>query len=97
MPLFRRLSGGTERPTPWHGVSAGFAHRKKPGLREYLRVRLTQRADGTLRAERCGGDGSAMLASLAASDGLVLLTEDQTGIREGDLLPYAPFAELESA
>jgi molybdopterin molybdotransferase len=97
LPLLRHLSGRTAPPVPWHSVRAGFAHRKKTGLREYLRVRLRHQNDGTLRAERCGSDGSAMLASLAASDGLVMLAEDCREICEGDLVRFARFQALEWA
>jgi molybdopterin molybdotransferase len=97
LPLLHHLSGRAAPPAPWHGVRAGFAYAKKMGLREYLRVRLRQQEDGTLRAERCGSDGSAMLASLAAGDGLVMLAEDCREICEGDLVPFATFQALELA
>ena len=97
LPLLRHLSGNTVPSTPWHSVRAGFSHRKKMGLREYVRVRLRHREDGTLQAERCGNDGSAMLASLAAGDGLVMLAEDLRDIREGDPVPFASFQSLELA
>jgi molybdopterin molybdotransferase len=96
LPLLRRLSAAAAPPIPWHQVAVGFDHRKRPELREYLRVRLCRGNDGNLRAERCGGDGSAMLASLAAGDGLLMLAEDETRIRQGDLLPFATFQALET-
>jgi molybdopterin molybdotransferase len=97
LPLLRRLSAAAAPPALWHPVAASFNHRKRPGLREYLRVRLSRGNDGSLRAGRCGGDGSAMLTSLAAGDGLLLLAEDETHICEGDLLPFASFQTLETA
>lgn len=97
LPLLRRLSGRLAAPMRWQTVRAGFRHSKKSGFREYLRVRLTGQDDGTLCAERCSGDGSAMLASLAAADGLVTLAEDDCDIREGDMVSFASFEALESA
>jgi molybdopterin molybdotransferase len=97
LPLLRRLSGRVAPPMPWHDVAAGFYYRKKPGLREYLRVRLVRGSDSALCAERCDGDGSAMLVSLAGSDGLVVLDESRIDTREGDPLPFASFHALESA
>jgi molybdopterin molybdotransferase len=97
LPLLRRLSGRNAPLPPWRNVRAGFQHSKKPGLREYLRVRLLCQDDGFPRAERCGGEGSAMLASLAAGDGLVMLAEDDREICECDLVSFASFHDLESA
>lgn len=96
LPLLRRRAGSGMPPALWQRVRAGFDHRKKPGLREYLRVRLVPGSDGIPGAERCRNEGSAMLASLAAADGLVVLGEADTEIREGDLLPFATFAALEA-
>ncbi len=96
LPLLRHRAGSMAPPAVWHRVRAGFDHRKKPGLREYLRVQLVPGSDGTVSAERCRNEGSAMLASLAAADGLAVLAEAETEIREGDLLPFATFAALEA-
>ncbi len=96
LPLLRHRAGNMAPPVPWQQVRAGFHHRKKPGLREYLRVRLVPGDDGTARAERCRNEGSAMLASLAVADGLVALAEADTEIQEGDLLPFTNFAALEA-
>lgn len=97
LPLLRHLSGRTASATPWYRIEAGFSHHKKTGLREYLRVRLAHRRDGTLCAERCGNDSSAALASLAAGDGLIMLAEDQCEIGDGELVPFASFQALETA
>jgi molybdopterin molybdotransferase len=97
LPLLRHLAGSAMPPTAWQGIRAGFLHRKKSGVREYLRVRLTPQSDGTMRADRCGADGSAMMASLAAADGLVVLADANTEIHEGDLVPFASFAALKVA
>ena len=91
VPLLRQAAGELVRPAPPLLVRAGFAHRKKPGLREYLRVTLTPGADGVAVAPRCAKDGAAMLASLAESDGLVWLDEDATEIMPGALLPFCSF------
>lgn len=94
LPLLRRLSGETEAADPWRPICAGFNHRKKPGMREYLRVRLTRMPDGSLHAQACRDNGPAMLSSLAQADGLVMLAEDVTEVLAGDKVPFASFAEL---
>ena len=91
VPLLRQAAGELVRPVPPLLVRASFAHRKKPGLREYLRVTLSPGADNIAVAQRCGKDGAAMLASLAESDGLVWLDEDATEIMPGALLPFCSF------
>lgn len=45
------------------------------GRRQYVRVELTREADG-LAARLAGGQGSAMLTSLARADGLLVIPED---------------------
>jgi molybdopterin molybdotransferase len=94
VPLLRHLAGSRPDSQQWSHVRAGFSYCKRPGIREYLRVILRPGADGVLEAVRLAGDGSAMLASLAASDGLVCLGEDETRIEAGSMVSYRSFAEL---
>ena len=96
LPLLRHLSGETSSPEPWRRIRAGFAHRKTPGLREYLRARLTRQSDGTLQAVSCRDNGPAMLASLAEADGLIMLAEDETGFDAGREILFADFQSLEA-
>ncbi len=70
-PLLRQAVGEQYRSRPPQIVRAAFTHRKKPGMRDYLRVTLTPGADGIAQAQRCANNGAAMLASVAESDGLV--------------------------
>jgi molybdopterin molybdotransferase len=93
-PLLRHLAGSRPDLQLWSRVRAGFSCRKRPGIREYLRVTLRRGADGILEAVRLAGEGSAMLVSLAASDGLVCLGEDETRVEAGSMVSYRSFAEL---
>jgi molybdopterin molybdotransferase len=96
-PLLQRLAGRTPASITWQSVTAGFQHRKKVGLREYLRVRLANGPKGSLTAEPCRDNGPATLSSLAAADGLVLLDEGCGGFVPGDEISFAPFSVLETA
>jgi molybdopterin molybdotransferase len=96
IPLLRHLSGENSAANPWQKIRAGFAYHKKPGLREYVRVRLVQGADGTLQCEACRDNGPAMLRSLAEAHGLILLTEDESGFAAGDIVSFTSFDALES-
>ena len=55
-------------------VSAGFAYRKKPGRREYLRARLERDGDAVI-AVKYPRDGAGILSSIVQSEGLVVLDE----------------------
>ncbi len=89
-PLIQHLSGETPRPLPRLMAPAGFAHAKKPGRREYLRVVL----DGDGVAQCDPRDGAAMLHCLTAADALAELDEASTGVVPGDLLPILPLGLL---
>lgn len=90
-PLLRQLSGSREKIVPLHAVQANFNHRKKKGVREYLRVRL-ENGDGGLPRAMPAGIGSAQLFSLAHCDGLLCLDEAVGQVAEGDILPCHVFA-----
>jgi molybdopterin molybdotransferase len=91
-PLLRRLSGSREKIAPLHAVRANFTHRKKKGVREYLRVRLED-GDGALLHAMPAGSGSAQLFSLAHCDGLLCLDETVSEVAEGHILPCHVFTE----
>ena len=92
-PLVLRLAGAAPEPLPRFSAEAGFAARKKPGRREYLRVRL--RPAGLLPvAERIEQEGAALLSSLAASDAFAELPEALVAVEPGDTVQVLPFAAL---
>ena len=93
-PLLRRLSGNREGSAPLHAVRAAFTHRKKKGVREYLRIRLED-GDGALPRALAAGSGSAQLFSLAHCDGLLCLDETVSEVAEGDILPCHVFSGLD--
>lgn len=93
-PLIARLAGETDVPPQARPVRLGFTHARKPGRREFLRVSLEQGADGIAVARRHPGEGAGSLASLAQSDGLVMLAEDVAQVEAGESAPFLPYAEL---
>jgi len=90
-PLLRRLSGSGEKSAPLHAVRAAFTHRKKKGMREYLRVRMDG-GEGGLPRVLPAGNGSAQLFSLAHCDGLLCLDETVSDVAEGAILPCHVFS-----
>lgn len=91
LPILRKIAGETSSLAPLQMVRAAFGHRKKFGLREYLRVTLRPGHDSNAQAHRCAKDGAAMLGSLGQSHGLVWLDENTTEILPGQLLPFCTF------
>ncbi len=89
-PVMEALSGGTLPPLRPFPVQAGFAYRKKPGRREYVRVKL----DGNLVAQKHAVEGAGILTSLTEADGLVELPDDLTGVAPGDRVGFLPFESL---
>ncbi len=88
--IFENAGEGQQGGKP---VGAGFAHKKKPGRREWLRVRLAPGADGIPVARKFARDGAGILSSLVESQGLVELAEAVEDLDEGTLVDYLPFNE----
>jgi molybdopterin molybdotransferase len=93
-PLILRLSGATDIAPRCFRAVAGFAYRKKPGRREYLRARLEPAPDGGWIAQKFPRDGAGILSSMVDSDGLVVLDEAATDIAPGASVPFLPFREV---
>lgn len=93
-PLLARLAGETYLPPSARLVRLGFSHAKKPGRREFLRVSLEKDGEGVTSARRHSGEGAGSLASLAQSDGLVVLAEEIARVEAGEAAPFLPYADL---
>jgi molybdopterin molybdotransferase len=93
-PLLLRLAGAAPEPLIALPVASGFAYRKKTGRREYVRVSLTRRADGTYEAHKHPQDGAGVISSLTATDGLAELADDVTEIAPGTMIGFLPYSVL---
>lgn len=89
-PLIDRLSGAVPTPIPFLTAPAGFAHAKKAGRREYLRVSIGP--DGVAHADP--DEGAAMLGRLTRADALAELGEEVTVVRPGDPVRVLPLGLL---
>jgi molybdopterin molybdotransferase len=87
------LAGETYRQPQFLQVRAGFAHRKKTGRIEFLRVSLEVRANG-LTAIKYPVEGAGIISSLTETDGLVRLPLDMVDFIEGEMLDYLPFSAM---
>lgn len=85
-PALRLLQGRRDLMRPAVTAMLGEDVTSPPHKRSFLRVRMRQEA-GTWVATPTGHQGSHMLTSLAAADGLAEISEDATSVKEG--LPVA--------
>ena len=94
-PVLVRLSGGQwPEPARFQLKAAFSVPRKKTGRREYWRAFLTRDGTGTPAVDKFARDGSGLISSLCAADGLVEVSEDATEVREGQEVTFIPFAEF---
>jgi molybdopterin molybdotransferase len=93
-PLMGRLAGAELPPLIALPVRSTFAHRKKKGRREYVRVALRRASDGVIEAVRHPQEGAGVLTSLTETDGLVELLEATTAVAPGDSVGFLSYAAL---
>ena len=91
-PVLTRLLGGIVQPILKIGVPAGFAHRKKPGRAEFLRVVLVDDGGGQV-LQLHGRKGAGVISSLTGADGLVEIPLENAGVDKGLMLNFLPFHE----
>jgi molybdopterin molybdotransferase len=92
-PLILRLGGAKAEAPLAFPVEAGFAYRKKPGRREYVRASL-KRDDGRLVAVKYPKDGAGILSSIVQSDGFAVIGEDTGDLAPGAAVDFLPFSEV---
>lgn len=94
-PMLRRL-GGAPFPEPRRlRLPAAFDFTgRKPGRREFWRAMLVAGPGGTLAVDKFKRDGSGLISSLRAADGLIDIPENHGDVRTGDLVDYIPFTEF---
>jgi len=94
-PMLLRLQGAAWSAPPRFALPAGFAiASKKAGRREFMRGFLETGADGCALVRRYPRDGSGLISSLTAADGLIELAEETTTVAQGDAVHFIPFTEL---
>ncbi len=93
-PVVLLLAGRTDIEPKTFTVRSAFDYKKKPGRREWLRAHLVRYAGGEPRAVKYASQGSGVLTSLVAADGLVELPEHVERVADGDTLDFLPFSEV---
>lgn len=87
-PALSRMGGGAFLRPQTMVLPAGFAKRKKPGRREWLRARMGD--DG--RVQVFASEGSGRISGISWADGLVELPDVACDIQPGDPVRYMPFS-----
>ena len=88
------MSGATPQPLPLLRAVSEAPLRKKPGRTEYQRGIVSQAADGRWTVRITGAQGSGILRSMSAANGMVVLHHDQGSVAAGDLVDVIPFNGL---
>jgi molybdopterin molybdotransferase len=92
-PMFALLQGAKWNEPARFAVPAGFdVKSKKPDRREFLRGWIERDGDGGQRLVRYPQDGSGLISSLRAADGLIEIEEQVTSVARGDPLNFIPFS-----
>ena len=82
-PAIRRLQGRRDLARPAVTARATAELRGAPNKRHYVRVRLARESDGWTAAPT-GQQGSHMISSISAADGLAVVPEDREAIAAGE-------------
>ena len=93
-PLLDRLGGAAHVSPAGVPVRAAFTLARKSGRREFLRVCLTQAADGTAEAALFPRRGSGTITSLTGSDGFADIPELVDRIEPGDTIAFHAYPTL---
>jgi len=83
-PALRQMMGAQTASQPMLKARSTEAIRKKPGRTEYQRAIVTTAADGSLQVRTTGQQGSGVLSSMVAANGLLVLHHDQGNVAVGD-------------
>jgi len=91
-PAIRKMMGHTELFNPVIQANLKEGFKQKPGRRHYVRVKVWWE-DGHYVASTTGDQGSGILKSMVLADGLAIIPEDRSQLREGEevavkLLPW---------
>ncbi len=88
------MSGAAPAPLPLLRAASTSALRKKPGRTEYQRGIVSRGTDGRWQVAITGSQGSGILSSMSAANGMVVLHHAQGDVAAGDEVDVIPFDGL---
>ena len=89
-----QMAGVRGLPPPQVKARCTTPLRKKPGRTEYQRGIVTRDADGQWSVSITGAQGSGILSSMSAANGLVILPHDSGSVQPGDWVDVLAFDGL---
>lgn len=95
-PALLEMQGALVHFRPLIRATAGAKIDSDPGRLEFVRVTLQIDGRGRLVASPSGGQGSHMLAALAAADGLARIPVGESGVKAGQSLDVEMFRNPET-
>lgn len=90
-PALLQMMGSTAKPLPLLRASSVEVIRKKPGRTEYQRGIVSAGPNGSLQVKITGNQGSGVLSSVTAANGLIVLHHDQGNVAIGDRIDVMMF------
>ncbi|MDP1693192.1 MAG: molybdopterin molybdotransferase MoeA [Burkholderiaceae bacterium] len=90
----RAMSGAAVEPLALLRAACTTPLRKKPGRTEYQRAIVGRSAEGRWQVAITGSQGSGILSSMSAANGMVLLHHEQGDVAVGDEVEVIPFDGL---
>jgi molybdopterin molybdotransferase len=90
----RTMSGVAEAPQPLLRAACTTALRKKPGRTEYQRGIVTRAPGGRWQVAITGSQGSGILSSMSAANGMVVLHHEQGDVAAGEEVDVIGFDGL---
>jgi molybdopterin molybdotransferase len=90
-PALLKMMGAAAEPQIMLKARSLEAMRKKPGRTEYQRGRVSRGRDGTLEVRTTGNQGSGVLSSMVAANGLIVLGHEQGNVAVGEVVDVLMF------
>jgi molybdopterin molybdotransferase len=90
----RAMSGAAAEMQPMLRAACATPLRKKPGRTEYQRGIIARGSDGRWQVAITGSQGSGILSSMSAANGMVVLHHEQGNVGAGDEVDVIPFDGL---
>jgi molybdopterin molybdotransferase len=90
-PALLKMMGAAAEPQIMLKARSLEAMRKKPGRTEYQRGRVSRGSDGTLEVRTTGNQGSGVLSSMVAANGLIVLGHEQGNVAVGEVVDVLMF------
>jgi len=93
IPILKQISGHKLIKNNYIPIKINFEHKKKPGRKEFLRVKLSNK-DNRLILKKFHKEGAGILSSTSWATGLGIIDDDIEELKEHDTINYISFSEL---